>query len=163
MSEPVTLVTDQPGLVLVQMLTADNDNEYLKFQNENREHIAEFGNTIDATLDDVTRRRTKKSGVRFGIRKSDALIGTVGYVPSEDGKEAEVVILLSQNAGGHGYATATLKTMTAYLEPRYERIFAGVDPRNEKSLRLCERVGFVPKPGLIRREWGDAVVLEYKS
>ncbi len=158
-----TIRTDLAGLVLTRMLSIGDDREYFAFQMRNRAHIAEFGNTIDPDLGAVTKRRVAKGRVRFGVRKDGELVGVVDYVPSEDGKEAEVGILLSQNEGGHGYATATLKTMTAYLESRYERIFAEVDPRNEKSMRLCERVGFVLKPGFIRREWGDAVVLEYKS
>jgi RimJ/RimL family protein N-acetyltransferase len=164
MAKPIVIETDQPGLVLEQMLTIDDDLEYFELQDRNREHITEFANVIDATLEAVTMRRKEKGRVRFGIRKDGKLIGAEVYVVREDGKEAEVGILLDKNAVGHGYATYALKALTAYLEPMFDRVFAEVDPKNEKSIRLFERLGFqLVEGGLVQRDWGSAVVLVYKK
>ena len=161
--EPIVIETDQPGLVLVQLLTIDDDKEYLKLQNDNIEHIAEFGNVIDPTLEEVTKRRTEKGRVRFGIRKDGILVGMEGYTPSKDAREAEVSILLGKDAVGHGYATAALKAMSAYVGHKFERVYAEVDPNNEKSIRLCERAGYILQNGLIQADWGSAAVLEFRK
>lgn len=164
--EPVVLKTDQEDLTLVEMTTVKDDQEYLEFQNSNRDHIAEFGNSVDANLEEVTERRSAPGNVRFGIRKDGHLIGIVGYKESLDGKEAEMGLLLAKEATGKGYATSALRAMTDYAVAKFERVYAEADPGNSRSIRLCERVGYIAQSGTVQREWNgqvvDAVVLEHK-
>lgn len=166
-TEPVVIETDQPGLILVQMTTVEDDQEYFDFQNANEAHIAEYGNTIDPNPEEVTKRRSATGNFRFGIRKDGVLIGMEGYKVSPDGREAEVGILLAKDATGHGYATSALRAMTEHIAPSFERVFAEADPNNQSSLRLCERAGYVLQPNTVQREWQGQVVeaacLEYKK
>jgi RimJ/RimL family protein N-acetyltransferase len=160
---PLTIETDQEGLILRQMTTVEDDQDYLGLQNNNRNHIAEFGNTIDANIARVVLRRTEIDRVRFGIYKDGEIIGVEDYKISEDSHEAEVGILLAKDAEGHGYAMSALKALTAHIEPKFQRIFAEVDPNNKKSIRLFERIGYAPQEVLIQRGWGKAAVLEFKK
>jgi RimJ/RimL family protein N-acetyltransferase len=58
---------------------------------------------------------------------------------------AEGSYFLAQAARGKGYATRTLRLLArwAFEENGIERLELRVDPRNEASIRLAERVGFM--------------------
>lgn len=160
-ADPVVLKTDQPGLILKQMTSLQDDLEYLQLQQRNAGHIAEFGNTVDSTVEEVTARRTNKHMSRFGIRKDNRLYGAAEFVPSEDVKEAEVGVVLDKDATGQGMALSALKAMTDYIAPSFKRVFAEIDPKHDRSIHMCEKAGYVRKGDIVEREWGQAVVMEY--
>lgn len=162
-TEPIILETEQAGLLLVQMTTVDDDAEYFQFQNNNLAHIAKFGNTIDESVEAVTERRIEKDRKRFSICKDGTLVGMEGYTPSENGQEAEVGILLAKGATGHGYATSALKALSTHIYPQFNRVFAEVEPNNAASINLIERSGYVRVAGEVERDWGRAVVFEFKK
>ena len=161
MAQTKELKTSIPGLKLVQMNSIDDDRRYLSFQHRNREHIAEFGNKVDETIEEVTARRSGR--IIYGIYLNEELIGALDFVPHGDGKEAEVGISLDKEAVGHGYATAAIRAGLSHMAPKFDRLFAEVHPDNEPSLRLCRRVGLVARPGLVQRQWGPALVFDYKK
>ena len=84
-------------------------------------------------------------------------------------KLPEIGFILSPDAWGHGYAS---EAMHAFLERRRTLgeprcLNADVDPRNEASLRLLARHGFVETGRAARTwhiagEWCDSVYLELK-
>lgn len=160
-TDPVVLETDQPNLTLKQMTSLQDDLEYLQLQQRNADHIAEFGNTVDSTVEEVNARRTNKHMGRFGIRKDDHLYGAAEFVPSEDTKEAEVGVVLDKDATGQVMALSALKAMTEYIAPHFERVFAEIDPKHERSIHMCEKAGYVRKGDIVEREWGPAVVMVY--
>lgn len=160
---PIILPTDQEGLVLAQMTDLADDQEYLALQLQNATELAEFGNRVYATAEEIAERRQRTRAVCFGIRQAGQLIGAVEYVPSADGREAEVGIVLDASHTGHGIATTALMTLVQHIAPQFDRVFAEVAPSHEKSLRLCERAGFVRQQATVERDWGAAVVLEYPS
>jgi ATP-dependent phosphoenolpyruvate carboxykinase len=94
---PIILETAQEGLVLVQMITPEDDSEYWEFQQRNREHLTQFGNVVYSNPEAATQGRLKNNRVRFGIRKEGALIGMTEYTPSKDGLEAEIGIQLDKD------------------------------------------------------------------
>ncbi|MGH8172363.1 MAG: GNAT family N-acetyltransferase [Rhodanobacteraceae bacterium] len=85
----------------------------------------------------------------------DALIGTVSLFSLNRGqRRAEVGYALASGFWGHGYATEMLRPALdfAFNTLELERLEADIDPRNEASCRLIERVGFV-REGLLRERW----------
>ncbi len=161
MPDPLVLHTEE-GLFLRQYSSPEDDLTYLKVQNENLEHIAEFGNKIYKTLDEVKEARLNPNGIiRVGIWKEDVLIGEA-CIASKDGEEAEMGIWITKAVTGHGYATSVMKTLTAYAISKYRRVFAEVDVDNINSINLLRRVGYCEKePGrVVRRKWGRALVFD---
>jgi RimJ/RimL family protein N-acetyltransferase len=79
----------------------------------------------------------------FVITVDGAIVGgaNLGFY---DHDIAEASYFLSQAARGQGYATRTLRLLArwAFEENGIERLELRVDPRNDASIRLAERVGF---------------------
>jgi len=145
------------------MLTPEDDQAYFDLQNANHDYWQEFGNTIDESVEAVTARRLAKGGARFGIYKDGVLIGIEGCVTDEAGRGAEVGILLSKDHSGHGYATSAARTLSGFIAPQFERVFAEVAPDNDRSIQLMERSGYHRVGGKAMRDWGPAAVFEYRK
>ena len=78
----------------------------------------------------------------------------------------EVGYIFHPAAWGHGFATEALRAVIAHVfaTRTAPELTADVDPRNEASLRLLARLGFVEIGGakrtwLIGEEWCDSVYL----
>lgn len=86
---------------------------------------------------------------------SDALIGTVSlFAIQREQRRAELGYALASSLWGRGYATEMLRPAIdfAFNVLDLERLEADIDPRNEASCRLVERVGFI-REGLLRERW----------
>lgn len=158
---PVQLPTDRPGVMLREMYGQGEDQEYLNLQLRNKDHISQYGNVVDTTLEEVTARRTRKGMTRFGIYEEDLLVGAVEFTPNTDGTEAEVGIILDQAATGRGLAVTALRAASDYVSLRFDRVFAEIDENHDRSIRMCGVVGYIRQPGVVDRDWGKAVVMEY--
>jgi RimJ/RimL family protein N-acetyltransferase len=85
----------------------------------------------------------------------DRLVGTVSlFALNRAQKRAEVGYGLASALWGRGYATEALKLAVdfAFGTLGLARLEADIDPRNEASCRLVERIGFV-REGLLRERW----------
>ena len=100
------------------------------------------------------------------LRESKALIGDCGLrFPVNEPNQVEVGITLTRAYQGQGYATEAVKGVLDWLFVSLgkHRIYARVDPRNEASIALLERVG-MRKEGHLREsvwakgEWADDVI-----
>jgi [ribosomal protein S5]-alanine N-acetyltransferase len=88
-------------------------------------------------------------------RESDELIGMLSlFALRRDHGRAEIGYSLGPRWQGRGLATEALQAALrfAFSELALERIEADVDPRNERSCKLVERLGFV-REGLLRARW----------
>ena len=118
-----------------------------------------------ADIEDCFRRRTL---FQWGIANTaDLIIGTVTLLNiSEKHARAEIGYAIGRDYWGQGLAREAAATAIrfAFDELGLHRIEADADPRNERSLRLLERLGF-RREGLLREryrangEWQDAVFL----
>jgi RimJ/RimL family protein N-acetyltransferase len=88
-------------------------------------------------------------------RDDDLLIGTmtVLHIDSANAR-AEIGYALASSHWGRGYAQEALRIALAFAfdAMQLRRIEADVDPRNQASCRLLERIGFV-REGLLRERW----------
>ena len=93
--------------------------------------------------------------VAVELKATDEAVGTLGfYNYSEDSKRAELGYDLLIEHWGKGYMTEAVKALLDYgfLRLNLNRIEATVDPENQRSTRLLERVGFV-REGCLRERF----------
>jgi len=108
-------------------------------------------------LADIDRLRADDELFQWGIarRDDDLVIGTVTLCRVDARHlRAEVGFALASRAWGSGFASEAVNRLVehAFEDRGLERLEADVDPRNERSLRLLERLGFV-REGLLRERW----------
>lgn len=101
------------------------------------------------------------------IRKDTGeLIGDVGIHFLESGSlQVEIGCTLNFNQHGNGFATEALTETLNFLFRKLNkhRVIASIDPRNEKSIKLVERIGMhreahFRKSLWIKNEWLDDLV-----
>lgn len=86
---------------------------------------------------------------------ADRLIGLATlFALNRAQKRAEIGYLLSPEHWGQGYAQEALRAVLDYALPALDigRVEADIDPRNEASCRLVERLGF-RREGYLRERW----------
>ncbi len=93
----------------------------------------------------------------WGVFKTDdeKLIGTCTLAQIDaDHRRAEIGFMLRPDCWGHGYMTDALAALLEFSFKllRLHRIEADVDPRNDASIRLLERLGF-QREGYVRERW----------
>ena len=89
------------------------------------------------------------------IDGTDRLAGTVSlFTLNRAHRRAEIGYALASSAWGNGYATEALRLAIAFAFDSIglARLEADIDPRNDASCRLVERVGF-SREGLLRQRW----------
>ena len=125
---------------------------------------------------DILARFAERSLFQWGIaaRDDDRVIGTATLAGlSAEHRRAEVGYALARDAWGRGYATEAVEALVAFAFDALalHRLEADVDPRNARSIRVLERLGFTREGvqreryhllgevqdavlyGLLRREW----------
>jgi [ribosomal protein S5]-alanine N-acetyltransferase len=91
-------------------------------------------------------------------RSDDRVIGTCTLASiSREHQRAEIGFALARSEWNRGYATEALRVLLRYAfdEIALQRIEADVDPRNNRSLKLLEALGFV-REGYARERYHAA-------
>lgn len=99
------------------------------------------------------------------IKNKEEMIGDLGINFISDGRQCEIGYTLALEYQGKGYATEALEAVIDYLfhNLNKHRIIASVDPRNEKSIKLLERIGMrkeahFKKSVFMNEEWTDDLI-----
>ncbi len=108
-------------------------------------------------VDEIRRHFADKSLFQWGIELLDDghVIGTCTLAePSEQNRRAELGFALGRAWWGRGYAREAVEALLAFAfgELDLHRIEADADPRNDASIGLLERIGFV-REGTLRERW----------
>jgi RimJ/RimL family protein N-acetyltransferase len=108
-------------------------------------------------LDEIHANAEAGHGHQWGIERTDrpGIIGTCTLWRSYPVQpRAEVGFVLARAAWGRGYMHEALTALIhhAFGTLQLHRLEADVDPRNERSVRLLERLGFV-REGVLRERW----------
>jgi len=111
-------------------------------------------------LADIQAHFEARTLFQWGIaeRKTDHVIGTTTLWQIDEGnRRAEIGFALARSHWGEGYMLEALRTLLAWCfdDLGLRRIEADVDPGNQGSLRLLERLGF-RREGLLRERWETA-------
>ena len=139
--------------------------------------INRFQGWIPETIDDVQDFFLNKVSAEIDqpdtwfqlaiIRKDNGeLIGDIGIHFLESGSfQVEIGCTLNFNQHGKGFATEALTETLNFLFQKLNkhRVIASIDPRNEKSIQLVERLGMrkeahFRKSLWINNEWVDDLV-----
>lgn len=77
------------------------------------------------------------------------------HVLETESRQAEIGITLAPAYQGHGYATEVMKAIFDYLLARLgkHRVFASVDPCNQPSMALMQRLGMRKEAHLVESLW----------
>jgi RimJ/RimL family protein N-acetyltransferase len=171
MPEP-RIVTER--LVLAPLDLADAPR---LFEYRSDAEVARYQTWAPASVDDaVTFIRglesvafdTPGTWYQLGMRRpgSDLLLGDLGvHFSLDEPREVEIGVTLGPSHQGRGYATEAVRGLLDHLFGALgkHRVTASVDPRNEKSLALLERVGMrreahFRKSLWFKGEWVDDVI-----
>lgn len=98
-----------------------------------------------------------RGGMQWGIVRpdDDRVIGTVTlFLFSPEHRRCEVGFILAPQRWGQGLASEAVTRALAWAFDSLgmQRIEADVDPRNERSQRMLERLGF-QREGVMRERW----------
>ncbi|WP_199511210.1 GNAT family N-acetyltransferase [Nucisporomicrobium flavum] len=126
-------------------LDARDAGEYHALVRRNTAHLTRLGDYRDeaaASVDDVTVRLSEPSPLRYGIVLHDRLIGRVDLVPVDPPRYG-IGYWLSEDATGHGYATAAVLAVLEHARSLGATdVFAGVTHGNDRSVAVLRRLGF---------------------
>lgn len=136
---------------------------YMMYEARSREQVA------DAIARDGARDSLEKAGdyVQPAIRDADGrLVGTLYFrLASTDDRTAEIGWLLSASERGKGYATeaAAMFLRLAFEDLGMHRVTAELDPRNDASAAVCQRLGMRQEAHLrenlwLKGEWVDTAI-----
>lgn len=100
---------------------------------------------------------TERTLFQWGLaeRESGKLVGTCTLARlSVEHRRAEIGFALARAVWGNGYIAEALPALLAFAFDilRLHRIEADVDPRNTRSIRVLERLGFV-REGYLRERY----------
>lgn len=141
-------VTGAQGVVLRRLTAADlaafqgyrQDPEVGKYQDWSRMDDAEAAGFLGHMAEVGLFQKGKWS--QIGIDLDGTLIGDIGVLLDAEKPEAEVGVTLAAGAQKRGLGEAAVRAMFAYLfDLGLERIIAGADKDNARSIALMERLG----------------------
>jgi RimJ/RimL family protein N-acetyltransferase len=110
-----------------------------------------------ALHDEIARFFAERSLFQWGIaeRDTDTVVGTCTLAAlSAEHRRAEVGFALARAVWGRGYVSEALPALVGFAFDTLvlHRLEADVDPRNARSIRALERVGF-EREGLLRERY----------
>lgn len=99
-------------------------------------------------------------------KEQGSVIGDMGlHFVGRENRQVEIGITLDKGYHGAGYATEAMKAVIDYLFKHLSkhRIYASIDPRNDGSAQLMERIGFRKEAHLVESlfidgEWVDDII-----
>jgi len=139
-------------------------NKYLSLIPQTVDDVAEFISNSSKEFD--------VSGTWFQLaiveKVSTKMIGDIGIhflASNNESKQVEIGYTLSKEYRGKGYATEALSAIIDYLfnTLNKHRITASIDPTNQSSIKLVERLGFRKEAHFkeslfFHGEWVDDVI-----
>lgn len=101
----------------------------------------------DALQEEIARYFADRTLFQWGVadRESDLVVGTCTLAwPSAEHRRAELGFVLAPEMWGRGYMTEALPALIrfAFEDLALHRLEADADPRNQRSIKLLEQLGF---------------------
>lgn len=156
------ILTDRLDIRPLQLADAEpmfsyrSDPAIARFQNWEPASIQE----IRGFIADLSRIGIDTPGswyqVGLFLRETGEMGGDVGiHVQAQDSRQVEIGITLARAFQGRGLATEALRAVLGYLfrDLGKHRVYGSVDPRNEPSLALLERVGMRREAHFVESLW----------
>lgn len=139
--------------LIIRPINIDNKNEIFEYRSDAETN--KYQGWIPKTIDDVETfigkisKQMNEPGTWFQFviieKETQKVVGDLGihFFDSEN-KQVEIGCTLNKKFQNKGYATESVKRVIDYLfkELNKHRIITSIDPNNENSIRLVERIGF---------------------
>ncbi|MDK2125264.1 GNAT family N-acetyltransferase [Parachitinimonas caeni] len=89
------------------------------------------------------------------LKDTGQLIGDCAFCLTDEGRQAEIGITLSQPAQGQGYANEALRALFTHLfgQLGIHRLSAACDPANAGSIRLLRALGLREEGRFVQASW----------
>jgi RimJ/RimL family protein N-acetyltransferase len=101
--------------------------------------------------------RPPETGTVFVVelRESGELVGHLTMSIDPEHRQGEIGFIFHPAHQGRGYATEASRALVAHVFEHYDlhRIYGRLEPRNEASARVLEKLGMRREAHLIENEW----------
>ena len=101
--------------------------------------------------------RPPEEGFTLAVERlaDGALLGRVSLMIDAANRQGEVGFIFHPDHQGQGYATEAGRAVVRVAFERYDlhRVFGRIEPRNEASARVLERLGMRREAHLVENEW----------
>jgi RimJ/RimL family protein N-acetyltransferase len=89
------------------------------------------------------------------LRDSGEIVGHVTNSIDPEHRQAEIGFMFDPAHQGRGYATEASRALVAHAFEHYgvHRVYGRLEPRNEASARVLEKLGMRREAHLIENEW----------
>jgi len=113
---------------------------------------AEVGEWLEGVI-----ARPPETGVARAVelRTTGELVGHLTLIVTPEHRQGEIGFIFHPDHQGHGYATEAARALIAYAFEHYalHRVYGRLEPRNEASARVLEKLGMRREAHLIENEW----------
>jgi RimJ/RimL family protein N-acetyltransferase len=113
---------------------------------------AEVGAWIEGVI-----ARPPATGVARAVEllATGELVGHLTLTITPQHRQGEIGFIFHPDHQGHGYATESARALIAYAFEHYDlhRVCGRLEPRNEASARVLEKLGMRREALLIENEW----------
>ena len=155
--EPVQLETERLILRALQLDDADdvfeyaNDEEWVRFLN--KQVPFPYSREDSATYVSDAVGRSWERGPQFAIVIEGKVRGAVALEVQAQDRAAELGYGLARSAWGRGLAVEASAAAINWTFKNYDvlKVFARADARNDRSIRVLEKLGF-KQEGLLRQQ-----------
>lgn len=160
--------------LIIRPINLDDKNDIFEYRRD--KEINKYQGWIPETLNDVEisigkiAKQINEPETWFQVvlveKVNQKLIGDLGiHFLGNENKQVEFGCTLNKDFQNKGYATEAVTAVIDYLfnELNKHRIIASIDPENQNSVRLVERIGFRKEAHfveslLINGKWVDDVI-----
>lgn len=172
MDKSIQIVTDR---LILRSIRMDDSGAIFRYRSDF--NVNRYQGWIPKTIDDVHDFISNKVSLEINrpgtwfqfviiTKNNNEIIGDVGvHFLDIDGFQVELGCTLNKNHHGQGFAFEALTEIINYLVEKLNkrRITASIDPRNQPSINLFERLGFRKEAHFkeslfINGEWVDDLV-----
>jgi len=113
---------------------------------------AEVGEWLEGVI-----ARPPETGVARAVelRTTGEIVGHLTLIVTPEHRQGEIGFIFHPDHQGHGYATEAARALIAYAFEHYalHRVYGRLEPRNEASARVLEKLGMRREAHLIENEW----------
>ena len=157
-------VIEEDSKAMFQYRSDAETNKFLSLVPKSVDDVADFINNSSPSIN------IPGTWFQFALieQQSNKLIGDVGVhflLSDPQNRQAEIGFTLDKHFRSKGYAAEALTTIIDFLvnDLHKHRIIASIDPANNASLRLVERLGFRKEAHFVKSlyfhgEWVDDVI-----
>ncbi len=160
--------------LIIRPISLEDKNVVFEYRRDKETN--KYQEWIPETIDDVevfigkTVKQINEPDTWFQLviieKESKNIVGDIGiHFIGDENSQAEIGCTLNKRFQNKGYATESLEIVIDYLfsDLNKHRIIASIDPDNENSIRLVERLGFKKEAHFVQSlyindEWVDDVV-----